>query len=508
MLVRKTQEIYRDHRGISLMVVAAALVHFAAWMAYYPGLWYSDSVSYMDLAVHGGISPTRQMAYPWIARALIAVGGQTDGVLAFLTATQHIAALVVGVLTYAMLRKLGVVKWLALVGAGVFMFDAFSLSVEETILSESFYTLCLVGSFALIVLFRRDQRALFFSGLLLAGAVWLRSAGLFAVPAWAIYVVWSTRAWRPALLAASALALPLLIYMTLYWQATDVFGFTQTKGWFMYGRVAEIANCKTADIPPGTRRLCPKRRHPGAAWYIWDWHSPAWKMYGRAPGGSPDTLERFDRKLGKFAFAVIRDDPLAYGKLVAQDFGRFFQPGLMKRGDNDDLTTTFGRHDAPNQLRLPSTALAMRTFDNYVTERYWPAPVLDRYSRVVHLPRLPLGLLLLAALAGVAIPVTRRKIEHPAEVAALSGAAFCVLLGHAMTSDFAVRYMIPVVPLILAGGIPGSRWLLAPVRRALRQRRNGLRARRRDPVTALRLGAVERRVCFAEESIEVESAGV
>src|SRR3954452_5595856 len=273
MLIRKTQEIYRRQRGITLLVIGAALLHFAAWMAYYPALWYSDSVSYADLAVHGGISPTRQMAYPWIMRAVIAVGGQTDGVLAFLTATQHLAALVVGVLTWAMLRKLGAAGWLALVGAGVVMFDAFSLSVEQTLLSEAFYTLCLVGAFALVVLRKGDLRALAFSGLLLAGAVWLRSAGVFAIPAWAIYVVWSTRAWRPTLLSYAALVLPLLIYMTLYWQVTGVFGFTQTKGWFMYGRVAEIANCKTAEIPPGTRRLCPKRAHPhpGAAWYIWDW---------------------------------------------------------------------------------------------------------------------------------------------------------------------------------------------------------------------------------------------
>jgi hypothetical protein len=67
-------------------------------------------------------------------RVLVAIGGETDAVLAFLTATQHLAALVVGVLIYVILRRLEVVTWLALVGAGVFLFDAFSLSVEQTIL--------------------------------------------------------------------------------------------------------------------------------------------------------------------------------------------------------------------------------------------------------------------------------------------------------------------------------------------------------------------------------------
>src|SRR5207245_2397957 len=104
-------------------------------------------------------------------------------------------------------------------------------------------------------------------------------------------------------------------------------------------------------------------------------------------------LLAFDHKLSAFSTAVIKDNPGGYAKLVAQDFGRFFQPGLMERGDNDDLTTTFGRYNAPENLRLPSTKLAIRTFDEYGTPRYWPAQVLDPYSHVVHLPRLLLAFL-------------------------------------------------------------------------------------------------------------------
>lgn len=481
--LRKTQAYIRQHRGISALAGVAALVHLAAWVAYWPALWYSDSVSYMDLAVNGGMSPTRQMGYAWIARALIKIGGQSDAVLAFLTATQHLAALVVGVLTYALLRRLAVSKALALVGAAIFLFDAFSLSVEQTLLSESYYTLALIGSFALVVLGRGNRTAIFVSGLALAAAVWLRSAGLFAVPAWFVYVVWTTRAWRTTALATVALAAPLLVYMALYWHVTGVFGFTQTKGWFMYGRVAEIANCQTAKIPAGTRGLCPKtpvgKRHPGAAWYIWDWHSPAWHLYGRAPGGDPAKLEAFDNKLGKFARAVIADNPVGYAKLVLADLGRFFQPGLMTRGDNDDLTTTFGRYNAPHNLMLPKKSSGIRTFDEYRTApKRFPAPLLTAYSKVVHLPRVPLGLILLTSLIGVVVPRFRRELRHPAEVALLSGGALSVLLGHAMTSDFAVRYLIPVVPMILAGGIAGSRWIWAEVSR----RRGGPASRGRTRV--------------------------
>lgn len=469
MVVRKTQALYREHRGLAWLLLAAFIVHFAAWVAFWPGLWYSDSISYADLAVHGGMSPTRQMGYAWIMRVLVAVGGETDAVLAFLTATQHLAGLVVGVLIYALLRRLEVARPLAIAGAGIFLLDAFTVSIQQMLLSEGFYVLTLTASFALLILRRGDNRALVASGLLLAASVWLRSAGLFAVPAWFLYIVWTTRAWRPVLVAAAALAVPLLVYMTLYWQVTGIFGFTQTSGWFMYGRVAEIANCKTADIPPGTERLCPTVRHPGAAWYIWMSDSPAWKLYGRNPGGDPEVLNRFDKKLGAFAAAVIKDDPLAYGKLALQDLGRFFEPGLMKRGDNDDLTTTFGRYNPNDELMLPATNLKYRTFDDYVAHERWPSPLIEQYSRVVHLPRLPLAALLLGALAGVLVPQLRRSVRHPAEVALLSGAALSILVGHALTSDFAVRYMIPAVPMLVVGGIAGSRWLVV----ALRPRRRG-----------------------------------
>src|SRR3954447_18726677 len=455
-----------EHRGLAILLGIGFVVHLAAWVAYWPSLWYSDSVSYTDLAAHGGLSPTRQMAYPWFLRALIAIGGESKGVLATVTALQHLAALVAGALVYALLRRLDCSKALALVGTAVVVLDAFAISVDQTILSEGFYVLALTASFALLVLRPRLTAALVASGILLAAAVWLRSAGLFAIPPWLAYVIWQNRAARPTFAAVTALIVPLLVYCTIYWAGTGVFGFTQTSGWFMYGRVAEIANCRTAAIPKGTARLCPRGKRPvGAAWYIWDWHSPAWKLYGRNPGGRPQRLEQFDARLRSFAAAVIADRPGAYARLVLADLGRFFQPGLMKRGDNDDLTTTFGRYDPEHDLQPPSTRTAQRAFDSYRPKDRPPAALVVAYAKVVHLPRLPLAALMLCGLAGVLVRPLRRATRHPAEVALLLGAAFLVLLGHALTSDFAVRYLLPVVPLIVAGGIPGSRWLLVAATR-------------------------------------------
>ena len=91
----------------------------------------------------------------------------------------------------------------------------------------------------------------------------MRTAALFAVPVWALYVLWAHR--RPRLVAPAALGLllPLLAYAS--WHAADTgrFGLTQADGWFLYGRVGEIADCGNADIPRRrTTAVRPKRARP------------------------------------------------------------------------------------------------------------------------------------------------------------------------------------------------------------------------------------------------------
>jgi hypothetical protein len=61
-----------------------------------------------------------------------------------------------------------------------------------------------------------------------------------------------------------------------------------------------------------------------------------------------------------------------------------------------------------------------------------------------------------AALLRRAPPLPRRK-----DVFLLSGAALAMLLGSAATSEFVLRYLIPVVPLLVSGGVAACADLLA-----------------------------------------------
>ena len=95
-----------------------------------------------------------------------------------------------------------------------------------------------------------------------------------------------------------------------------------------------------------------------------------------------------------------------------------------------------------------------------------PAKRVRDYHQTVHTPRPLMGGLALAALAAllvsiVAALVGRAPLPRRREVFLLSGAALAMLLGTAATSDFVLRYLIPVVPLLVCGGVAACADLLA-----------------------------------------------
>ena len=76
-----------------------------------------------------------------------------------------------------------------------------------------------------------------------------------------------------------------------------------------------------------------------------------------------------------------------------------------------------------------------------------PAGFVRAYRGVIHVPRPVLALLALAALLAVCLRVPARR-----EVFLLVGSALVILLGTAATGGFALRYLLPAVPLLAIGG--------------------------------------------------------
>ena len=133
--------------------------------------------------------------------------------LGTITIAQHLAGLVTGVLVYALMLRLRLPRWLATVGAALVVLDAYAIALEQQVLAEAFFTLALVAAFFFVVGRDRTPVSLAAGGLLLALAATMRTAALFAIPVWLVYVLWSHRALRlvaPAVLGLVAAAARLL----------------------------------------------------------------------------------------------------------------------------------------------------------------------------------------------------------------------------------------------------------------------------------------------------------
>jgi hypothetical protein len=456
--------LLRTHWPIVIVLVAATVVRVGVSIAYWPAVFFGDSWSYLNLAYEGGFAPDRPSGYPQ-ALHLLSVFGRDLGTI---TIAQHLAGLVTGVLVYALMLRLRLPRWLATAGAALVVLDAYAIALEQQILAEAFFTLALVAAFFFVVGRERTPVSLASGGLLLALAATMRTAALFAIPVWLIYVLWSHRALRLVAPAVIGLAVPLLAYSTWHSADTGRFGLTNADGWFLYGRVGEVADCRGADIAREARSLCARNardRREGAAYHIWNADGPARRVFG---GISRDRQEqeRSNRILRDFALAIIRDRPGTYAELVWKDFTRYFDADAVSRG-NSDLAVQlpqFARLVGNNEVARD------RWFPGFVPHVQPPARRMRDYHQAVHTPRPLMGALALAAVAAllfsaVAALMHRRRLPRHREVFLLSGAALAMLFGTAATSEFVLRYLIPVVPLLVCGGTAACADLTAAIAR-------------------------------------------
>lgn len=432
-----------------MLLVLAVALRVAVAVAFRPALFFGDSYEYLELAIEDplGISAKRPSGYPLLLK-VFSLDGRS---VAAVTAAQHLAGLITGVLVYALLLRLGVRRWAAVLAAGVVLLDGYAIALEQFVLSEAFFTVAVTAACFLAIGERRGPVALGASGLLLAAAVVMRPAAIFAVPFWAVYLLLRRFDRRAVAVGALALALPLLAYGSVFQTKSGEFGLTQADGWFLYARVAEIADCRGVSLEREARPLC--ERSPGAegrrvGYYLWDSRSPARRLFGQIhePGAKQ---AHTNAVLRGFAMDIIVARPERYAEMVAEDVLRYFQPGVMSVGNSDEgLKLALPVSDEPlapgergaNTTPAPPGTLAYQ---------------LRRYQDLVHTPRWLLGPLIVAALLVVLLAAFRRyrtAVARGREVLLLVGAGLAMLVGSVATSEFIVRYLIPLVPLFVSGG--------------------------------------------------------
>ena len=408
----------RRHLPFALVLAAGALLRLACEIAYRPALFYSDSWGYLSMAHGSGIvtfAPLRPSGYPLILKVL--------HFLPAMTIAQHLAGLAVGVLAYATCRELGMRRWLATVAGAFVVLDAWAIALEQYILAEAFFSLALMLAVWASLVSRRSSReiAVGFAGLCLAAAILMRPVGLFAVPAWIVWMLWARVGTRAVIAGLSCLVVPLLVYSIAHQSVTGTFGLTQANGWFLYGRVGTIATCDGIDVERAARKLCdrpPEADHENQSWFMFNDKSPAHAAFGGISADS-DKQARSNRILGKFARQVIIERPGEYARLVASDFLRFLRPG-PRAAHREDQTVEFPRSA---RIVFDDPKTRKRLYPHLTTHASAPAGALRSYGKVVHTSRPLVALVLLLGLAALALGRWTRDPRLPDFFLAL-GTAF------------------------------------------------------------------------------------
>jgi hypothetical protein len=368
--------------------------------------------------------------------------------LAAITTLQHVAGLVLVALVYLLGLRLGLGRWAAAGVALVVGLDSWLIVLEQSLLAETACTLLVVASLGLLFAVEPARWwTLALSGLLLALACTVRTASVFAIPAWLVYLVWRHRGPRFMAAALVALVIPLGAYVAEYHHVFGVWGLGAANGWFKYGRVAQIADCSKFTAPPGTRVLCEtaaQRARHRPIYYLWNPASPARRHFGDVGGDRAD-----NKALGTFASRAIRARPLAYAGVVLGDFAGFFTPGRSSPAASD-VAITFTK-DPRTQPPFMNTRMRARYERSYHPAVHAPAGVLRGYAKVFHMPRWLLAVAVLLVLAQLVL-VRRRRFAHTPEVLLLATAALLMLLGSVSTSAFVIRYVVPAAPLLLLAG--------------------------------------------------------
>jgi Dolichyl-phosphate-mannose-protein mannosyltransferase len=469
--------VIRRHRPFALVLAAGALLRIACEIAYRPALFYSDSWGYLSMAHGSGIitfAPLRPSGYPLILKVL--------HFLPAITIAQHLAGLAVATLAYATCQALGVRRWLATLAGALVALDAWAIALEQYVLAEAFFALALMlAVWATLVGATRpdagEQRgvrvrgsagvALGFAGVCLAAAALMRPVVLFAVPAWVIWMAWVRPGGRAIVAGVSCLVVPLLVYSLAHQSVTGTFGLTQANGWFLYGRVGQIATCNGIEVERAARKLCdrpPEAAHENQSWFMFNRKSPARQAFG---GISADSKKqaRSDRILRKFARQVIVERPGDYANLVAGDFFRYLRPG-PRAAHREDQTVEFPRSA---RIVFDDRSIRHRLYPSLTTHASAPAGLLRSYGKVFHTSRVLVALVILAGLVALILGRKTRDPRLPAIFLSL-GVSAGILLGAALAAGFALRYLVPVVAeLVILGTLSAES--LASARRGWRIRR-------------------------------------
>ena len=290
-------------------------------IAYRPALLYIDSYRYLG-NLHNLDPAQNSQPIGYIAlllRPVLSVGN-----LAVVAGVQHILALGMGVAIYALLIRLGVRRWIAVLAAVPVLLDAYQLQIEQNIMSETLFEAIILAAVVLLLWTRPPPSAALATGGALFGlATTVRSVGaVLVVPAVVFALVAGPGGWQRLIRAATiglAFVLVLATYGGYAWIKAGDVRLSRGDAYLIYGRAATFVDCRGLNLPDYERVLCPPEplgHRLGSDEYAH--HSPYPSQVVLPPGKSRDEVLR------DFGRRVILHQPLDYAKAVGTDFVKLF----------------------------------------------------------------------------------------------------------------------------------------------------------------------------------------
>ena len=324
------------HWQFAVVVLAAVVMRIIVVIAYPPIFWFSDSYNYIYDAITHVPDMARPNGYPFFLDLLLPL--HSDYVIGLLQAAMGV---ILGVVTYALLRRRGLPWWGATLAALPVLFDAYELHLEHMITADPLFIFLV--TLAVVLLCWSDRPSvptMALAGLLIGYATLVRSVGEPLLILIFIAMLARRVGWRRLAALAVAGIVPIGLYMVWFHQSTGKYALSESSGSFLYSRVSTFSECSKMDVSPLLTYLCDPTKleyRPVAGEYIWA--DNELKPYQKTPTplylalGS-DTSQRFNpqinAQLQQFADRAIEKQPEAYARTVIDDvlhtFGWSRQP--------------------------------------------------------------------------------------------------------------------------------------------------------------------------------------
>ncbi|HEX6522061.1 MAG TPA: phospholipid carrier-dependent glycosyltransferase [Streptosporangiaceae bacterium] len=437
----------RRHWMLATLILLGAALRVVTLLAYHPALIFPDSVRYLQYAhnfAHGHwtLDGERQSGYSILIIPPVALNA-----LWLIPLVQHLAGLATALVTYVVLIRLGARRWLAALATVPVLFDPLQLIGEQYVLTDVWTALLLLAALAILV-WRQDSltaKAAAAAGLLLGLAVTFRDQELIMIVPAAGYVLATVRPSRRKLRTLMALigafAVPVAGYLGWFDASHGQWNFSTFTGAFLYGRVADFADCGGLAMPAYEKPLCPTQpaRDRVADFYTWNPASPQWTF-------TPPRGKSRDSVVEDFSLRILRHQPLAYAEAAARDFLYGFSPARGSGPEHYPLSgyLRFQQHIKPDtQADASLAAIGIKP----PRSRPGIAAFLQDYGQDFYIPGPLFAAALLLGLAGC-LPLRNRAPGNRSACVLFTASAIVVLIPPALFATFDWRYQLPQLSFI------------------------------------------------------------